>query len=158
MITTKTKTTMTTKTIVESSFSILSQVVDLWQDELKTELRQYNLSYIEFTLLSGLLWLSEKEAEVTQVNICTYTSIKAMNASIVMRGLQAKGFVKRQEHSVDTRAKTIKFTEKGLEIMETVIAKVEELNISFFNTSTAEFLKITKALETIRNSRKERLV
>jgi DNA-binding MarR family transcriptional regulator len=150
------KTTQTKKTnTTESSFTLLSQVIDLWQDELKAELSQYKLSYIEFTVLTSLLYLREQRNEVTQVNICTYANIKPMNASIVVRGLQAKGFIKRQEHSIDTRAKAINFTTEGLKTLQTAVTEVEALNVSFFETSQAELLKVTKKLEEIRNTKKQ---
>ena len=141
------------KTTTETSFTLITQVIDLWQQELKIEFRKYNLSYVEFTVLSSLLWLKEQQEEVTQVNICNYANIKPMNASIIVRGLQTKGFIKCQEHSVDTRAKAINITAEGLKKMQILTKQVEALNNTFLEIPQQDFLKFTKKLETIRNNK-----
>ena len=76
------------KKATETSFILLSQINELWQEEVKVELAKYNLTNAEFVVMSSLLWLAEQQEQVTQVNVCTYSNTKPMNTSIVLRKMQ----------------------------------------------------------------------
>jgi DNA-binding MarR family transcriptional regulator len=143
------------KKATETSFILLSQVSELWQDEIKTELDKYNLTNAEFVVLSSLLWLTEQQEQVTQVNVCTYSNTKPMNTSIVLRKIQNRKFIQRKEHPVDTRAKLINLTAEGTKVTNEIVQKIEAINARFFGVSAKEVADFTKKLKDIRDAKKK---
>ncbi len=142
------------KKATETSFILLSQISELWQNEIKTELDKYDLTNAEFIALSSLLWLTEQQEQVTQVNVCTYSNIKPMNTSIVLRKIQNRKFIQRKEHPVDTRAKLINLTAEGIKVTTEIVQKIEAINARFFAISPKEVNDFTKKLKDIRDTKK----
>jgi DNA-binding MarR family transcriptional regulator len=98
---------------------LLWQVTMLWQRKIKKGLDTIDITHTQFVLLASLAWLLNKNDSVTQTAIADHSKTDRMMVSKVLRTLQQKGFVQRQEHVTDTRAKTIWLTPKG----ETVLQK-----------------------------------
>ncbi|WP_281321848.1 MarR family winged helix-turn-helix transcriptional regulator [Flavobacterium aestivum] len=117
----------------ESSGFLLWQVTNLWQREIKKALEQYGLTHSQFVLLASMHWLTLHEQEVTQVILSNHTKIDPMTTSTVLRTLQQKGFIQRQEHSTDTRAKTVALTEEGKKIIKKAVVTVEKFDSEFFS-------------------------
>ena len=51
---------------------------------------------------------------ITQILLSYHTKIHPTTTSTVLRTLQKKALIKRQEHKIDTRAKTVGLTELGV--------------------------------------------
>jgi DNA-binding MarR family transcriptional regulator len=117
----------------ESSGFLLWQVTNLWQREIKKALEQYGLTHSQFVLLASIHWLSLHKQEVTQVALSNHTKIDPMTTSTVLRTLQQKGFIQRQEHSTDTRAKTVALTEEGKRLIKKAVVTVEKFDREFFS-------------------------
>src|SRR5882762_8526795 len=83
----------------DSSGFLLWQVTNLWQREIKKALEQYDLTHSQFVLLASTHWLTLQKKDVTQVLLSVHTKIDPMTTSTVLRTLQAKGLLKRKEHS-----------------------------------------------------------
>ncbi len=115
----------------DSSGFLLWQVTNLWQREIKKALEQYGLTHSQFVLLASIHWLTLHKQEVTQIVLSAHTKIDPMTTSTVLRTLQQKGFVQRQEHVTDTRAKTVELTEEGKKIIKKAVVTVENLIIHF---------------------------
>ena len=116
----------------ESSEFLLWQVTNLWQRELRKALEKYDLTHSQFVLLASILWLSLKKENVTQVLLSTHTKIDPMTTSTVLRTLQKKGLLRRQEQVTDTRAKTVELTENGTKIAKLAVKAVEIFDGEFF--------------------------
>ena len=71
--------------------------------------------------------------KVTQIILSAHTKIDPMTTSTVLRMLQQKGLIQRQEHLTDTRAKTVMLTEEGTEMIKKAIATVEKFDTDFFS-------------------------
>jgi len=113
---------------------LLGQVTMLWQRKLKKVLDPLDLTQTQFVLLAALGWLSKKNDAVTQVDIANQSNADRMMVSKVLRTLVEKGFVTRQEHQTDTRAKTIWLTTSGELILQKAIIEVENADLIFFAT------------------------
>jgi MarR family transcriptional regulator, organic hydroperoxide resistance regulator len=124
---------------------LLWQVTNLWQREIKKALEQYGLTHSQFVLLASIYWLVAHKEEVTQIVLSAHTKIDPMTTSTVLRTLQQKGLVQRQEHLTDTRAKTVGLTEEGKKIIKKAIVTVEKFDAEFFS------LPGNKAAELNRN-------
>lgn len=116
----------------DSSGFLLWQVTNLWQREIKKALEEYDLTHSQFVLLASTLWLSSQKQDVTQVVLSQYTKIDPMTTSTVLRTLQSKGLLLRQEHSTDTRAKTVALTDEGVKVAQLAVKTVEKFDKQFF--------------------------
>lgn len=113
---------------------LLGQVTMLWQRKLKKVLDPLNLTQTQFVLLAALGWLSKKNNAVTQVDIANQSNADRMMVSKVLRTLQDKKFINRQEHQTDTRAKVITLTNEGAIVLQKALTAVENADIDFFSS------------------------
>ncbi|MBL7814351.1 MAG: MarR family transcriptional regulator [Saprospiraceae bacterium] len=118
----------------ESSGFLLWQVTNLWQREIKKALEPYGLTHSQFVLMASIHWLTLQQKDVTQILLSSHTKIDQMTTSTVLRTLQSKGFLQRQEHLTDTRAKTVVLTDIGKEIIMKAVVTVEAFDKTFFAT------------------------
>jgi len=117
----------------ESSGFLLWQVTNLWQREIKKALEPYDLTHSQFVLMASIHWLTLHEQDVTQILLSSHTKIDPMTTSTVLRTLQSKGLLQRQEHATDTRAKTVRLTENGKKIVKQAVTTVETFDKTFFS-------------------------
>lgn len=113
---------------------LLGQLTMLWQRKLKKVLDPLDLTQTQFVLLAALGWLSKKSKAVTQVDIANQSNADRMMVSKVLRTLEDKRFITRQEHETDTRAKTIQLTTTGELVLQKAISEVENADLDFFAT------------------------
>lgn len=111
---------------------LLWQLTTCWQRKLKRELDKLDITHTQFVLLASLAWLSKKKEAVTQVDIATESKTDRMMVSKVLRTLQSKGLINRQEHATDTRAKTVSLTQQGALIIQQALIVVEQVDVDFF--------------------------
>lgn len=126
--------TFTVEKAEDSSGFLLWQVTNLWQREIKKVLEPFELTHSQFVLMASIHWLALHKQEVTQILLSSHTKIDPMTTSTVLRTLQTKGFLQRQEHLTDTRAKTVELTEKGKKIIKQAVKKIESFDKTFFAT------------------------
>ena len=117
----------------ESSGFLLWQVTNLWQRELKKVLDEHGITHSQYVLMASIHWLTLQEQEVTQIILSGHTKIDPMTTSMVLRTLVKKGFVERNEHLTDTRAKIVKLTEDGVETVKNAVITVEKFDKYFFS-------------------------
>jgi len=117
----------------QSSGFLLWQVTNLWQREIKKALEPYGLTHSQFVLLASILWLTVNRQEVTQIILSAHTKIDPMTTSTVLRTLQEKKLIQRQEHVTDTRAKTVALTDEGKKITKKAVVTVEKFDNDFFS-------------------------
>jgi DNA-binding MarR family transcriptional regulator len=116
---------------------LLAHLTMLWQRKQKKALDPLDLTHTQFVLLASLSWLSRESDAVTQVDIANQSNADRMMVSKVLRTLEEKKFVTRQEHETDTRAKTIQLTDAGRETLQKAIIQVENTDKDFFATIEA---------------------
>ncbi|WET01459.1 MarR family transcriptional regulator [Flavobacterium sp. YJ01] len=117
----------------ESPGYLLGQLTMFWQRKQKRVLDPLDLTQTQFVLLAALGWLSKKSNSVTQIDIANQSNSDRMMVSKVLRTLEQKGFVTRQEHKTDTRAKTIRLTDAGEMVLQKAIVEVENADLDFFS-------------------------
>jgi len=116
---------------------LLAHLTMLWQRKQKKALDPLDLTHTQFVLLASLSWLSRESNAVTQVDIANQSNADRMMVSKVLRTLEEKKFITRQEHETDTRAKTIQLTNAGRETLQQAIIAVENTDKDFFATIKA---------------------
>lgn len=146
--------TFSFKKAEDSSGFLLWQVTNLWQRELKKALEEYDLTHSQYVLLASIHWLTLQKQDVTQILLSSHTKIDPMTTSTVLRTLQAKELLKRQEHSTDTRAKTVALTDKGREVTKQAVIAVEKFDASFFGNLGDETANFNKNLLSLLKKEK----
>lgn len=116
----------------ESVGFLLWQVTNLWQREIKKALKKFDLTHSQFVLLVSILWFSTRNEGITQIQLSVHSKIDPMTTSTILRTLQRKGLIKRQEHSTDTRAKVVELTGQGREVAKSAVKIVEKFDACFF--------------------------
>jgi len=132
----------------ESTGFLLWKVNNLWQREIKKSLKKYNLTHTQFVVLASTVWLSKNNSNVTQVEIANQIEIDKMMTSNVLRTLEKNGLLSREEHKTDTRAKIIRPTKKGLNILQKAVKEVEKFDERFFG-QTNNIKEFNKGLNTL---------
>jgi DNA-binding MarR family transcriptional regulator len=135
----------------DSTGFLLWQLTNLWQREIKKALEPYRLTHSQFVLMASIYWLTLQKQDVTQVMLSNHTKIDPMTTSTVLRTLQSKEFIKRQEHSTDTRAKTVVLTDKGIKVIKQAIKKVESFDTGFFSRLKANLATFNKSILILLN-------
>jgi DNA-binding MarR family transcriptional regulator len=111
---------------------LLWQVTNLWQRRQRAALKEMDLTHVQFVLLASLAWLSQNAEPVTQARVAEHAKTDAVMTSEVLRTLQRKGLVERRPHPEDTRAKSLKPTPKGTEVVRRAVKLVEQTDQEFF--------------------------
>ena len=123
---------------------LLGQLTMLWQRKQKKVLDPLDLTSTQFVLLAALGWLSKTNNAVTQVDIANQSNSDRMMVSKVLRTLEEKGFITRQEHKTDTRAKTIRLTNNGAVVLQKAIIEIENADLDFFATLDTKLSSFNK--------------
>lgn len=139
----------------DSAGFLLWQVTNLWQREIKKALEPFDLTHSQFVLLASIHWLTLNKADVTQIVLSSHTKIDPMTTSTVLRTLQQKGFIQRQEHATDTRAKKVGLTEEGKKIIKKAVVAVEKFDASFFSVLGSKGNEFNKGLLTLLRQQRE---
>lgn len=143
------------KTAEESSGFLLWQVTTLWQRGIKKSLDSIDITHPQFVLLASLLWLSKQQENVTQIALSQHSKIDPMTTSTVIRTLQRKQLVVRQEHRTDTRAKTISLTDNGIKITRLAVKIIEKFDNAFFQSWGDKTKQFNAGLLTLLNANRE---
>lgn len=129
----KTDNTFSVEDADDSPGFLLWQVTNLWQREIKKALEKYELTHSQYVLMASIHWLSLSDQPVTQILLSSHTKIDPMTTSTVLRALQGRGLVERQEHATDTRAKIVVLSENGKKIVRQAVKAVEKFDGEFFS-------------------------
>ena len=108
------------------------RVYNKWHSIIKKELKKMNLTHPQFVVLASLAYLSQNDNEITQIMISKLAGIDVMTVSQILNLLEKNDFVKRKEHSRDTRAKAVILSKKGEEVLQKAVPLVEQIDEVFF--------------------------
>ena len=108
------------------------RVYNKWHSMIKKELKKINLTHPQFVVLASLAYLSQNGNEITQIIISKLAGIDVMTVSQILNLLEKNDFVKRKEHSKDTRAKAVILNKKGEEVLQKAVPLVEQIDEIFF--------------------------
>lgn len=111
---------------------LLYKTYNLWQREIKRSLKEFDLTHTQFVILASTYWLVLNQDSVTQVEVANHAEMDIMMTSNVLRTLEKKDIVTRKEHAIDTRAKVVSITDKGITTLTKAIKVVEGFDREFF--------------------------
>lgn len=136
----------------DSTGFLLWQVTAVWQRSITAVLRPHGITQVQYALMAGLLWLSNKEELITQAMLARLTKLDSMMTSQVLRTLESKGLVERNLHPIDTRAKILSLTKKGKTLARKAIPDVEKADVTFFKTMGLQRKQFNKLLRSLINT------
>lgn len=116
---------------------LLWHISTSWRSSIEAVLKPLNLTHPQFVVLATLGWLTQNEERVTQVAVGKLAGLDPNTTSQVVRGLEQKGFLKRQQ-STDGRAKNPFLTAKGKEVLSQALPAVEKTDHHFFSPFSSE--------------------
>jgi len=116
----------------KSTGLLFMRVYNKWHSMIKKELKKMNLTHPQFVVLASLAYLSQNSNEVTQIMISKLSGVDVMTISQILGLLEKHNFLKRKEHSKDTRAKAVTLNKKGEEILQKAVPLVEQIDEFFF--------------------------
>lgn len=111
---------------------LLWQTTMIWQRQIKKALDPYKISHAQFVLMATLMWFGAHQYDTTQILLAHHTKLDKMTVSKSLKKLVSLGFVVRQEHGTDSRAKSVTLTETGKEMVRTWVPIVEGIDNAFF--------------------------
>jgi len=118
----------------ENSGYLLWQVTMQWQLSMNRALGKMGLTLTQFSLMAGLYWLSKNKQTVTQQQLADYANTDKMMTSKVLMVLEKKQIIERIKDLGDSRAKQLRITDKGTQILREAYPIVKQVDDLFFKT------------------------
>ncbi|BDI28909.1 MarR family transcriptional regulator [Capsulimonas corticalis] len=110
----------------------LWRVSNLWQRQIRKALQPFELTHVQYAILTVTAWLSDRDEPMTQAEIARLAGTDEMMTSQVVRALEARGLLSRERHRQDFRAFQILVTDAGREMAESALKCVESTDEAFF--------------------------
>ena len=88
---------------------------------------------MQFVLLASLWWLEEQESgPPSQARLAEQAGTDAMMTSQVVRKLETRGLLERTPDPSDSRARWLRLTESGHDLVALALADVERADADYF--------------------------
>jgi DNA-binding MarR family transcriptional regulator len=142
-----------TKSVTTYQLSLLhSKTHRIIKQITSSALKRYKLSYVDWALL-GLLY--EKE-ELRYGSLAEELGVEPSFISVLIEGLQKKGYIREKKHHSDKRVKQIYLTKKGKELIPQVEMYLKEKLDFLFNTLAPQDMdKYVNYMATLADKIKE---
>ncbi len=133
----------------ESPGFLLWLVTNSWQRQLRAALDSLDLTHVQFVLLASLAWLWREGGAVSQVRLAQQARTDVMMTSQVVRALERKGLLLRGAHPADQRAKGLRVTPEGLQLVNKALGLVERADAKFFGAVGRDLPKLITLLRAL---------
>jgi DNA-binding MarR family transcriptional regulator len=128
---------------------LLWRVTNQWQSQIRAALKPLGLTHVQFVLLASLAYLGDHhDGPLTQRELAEFAAMDPMMTSQVVRVLADNGWVQRDDHPSDRRAKTVRATAMGEALANRAIPVVEACDRAFFADAGPSFTAGLHALAT----------
>lgn len=111
---------------------LLWQAANQWQRQLRAALDPLGVTHVQFVLLAGLAWLEHRGEAPTQVRLAGFCRTDAMMTSQVVRAIERSGLVERRRHPTDSRARLLRLTPQGVEVLNQAMPAALAADAVFF--------------------------
>ncbi|MFC9930104.1 MarR family winged helix-turn-helix transcriptional regulator [Streptomyces sp. NPDC127190] len=105
-----------------------------WQRDIAAALAPFDLTHVQFVLLSCTWWLNTQGEHPNQLALARQAGTDVKMTSQVLRTLENKGLIEREVDPADTRAKRLRVTDTGADLAPRAIAAVESADARFFQS------------------------
>jgi DNA-binding MarR family transcriptional regulator len=101
---------------------------------MRAALAPHELTHVQFVLLASLWWLQHHDdGTPTQARLAAQAGTDPMMTSQVIRKLEARGLLQRAPDPTDNRARQLRLTPAGRELVARALADVEAADQSYFS-------------------------
>jgi DNA-binding MarR family transcriptional regulator len=105
---------------------------------------------VQFVLLASLWWLEDHEpAPPTQATLAEQAGTDPMMTSQVLRKLEARGLLERLADPSDARARRLRLTPRGRDLVAAALADVESSDSDYFAPLGSEHESFVAALSAL---------
>ncbi|MGC2310121.1 MAG: MarR family transcriptional regulator [Candidatus Babeliaceae bacterium] len=119
------------KTPEESPGYLLWHVSLAWRSFIEETLKPLDLTHPQFVVLATTAWLTRGGNHINQIDISKASGLDQNTTSQILRGLEAKNFIKRTR-SLNERSKNPILTELGSKVLSKALPAVEKSDSQFF--------------------------
>jgi DNA-binding MarR family transcriptional regulator len=116
---------------------VLWRIVHRYQRAIDRALAPLDLTHLQFTTLAMAGWLCRTGKLVTQAELARHADIQAMQVSLMLKALEAKGMASRSRSGSDTRVKRIEITIDGLDALRAAMPIVIDIQRRMFGGAGA---------------------
>jgi DNA-binding MarR family transcriptional regulator len=104
-----------------------------WQRRIRSALAPHELTHVQFVLLASLWWLEDHGPEPpTQARLARQAGTDPMLTSQVLRKLEVRRLLERAPDPTDTRARRLRLTPAGRDLVARALADVERADSDYF--------------------------
>lgn len=137
---------------------LLWRVTLHWQRLVTEALRPFNLTHVQFALLSSAWWLSRDAPDgqdspgghsPNQLAIAAQAGTNVKMTSEVLRKLEDKGLIVQRTDPGDRRAKSVTITPEGIRLAEQAVVAVERVDAAFFSAAPSSVVGALQALARV---------
>lgn len=133
---------------------LLYHLTTALQRAVKQQLDKLDITHTQFIILATTYRLSSQNKVVNQIDIAKQSQTDKMMVSKILRTLQEKQLILRVENSIDTRAKNINITPKGIEVFQQAFLLVKDVEKQFFAALGDQKLRFAEQLKTVLDNNK----
>jgi MarR family transcriptional regulator, temperature-dependent positive regulator of motility len=109
-------------------------------------LKKLDLTYPQFVIITGILWLKRSNEIVNQVKVINFTKMDKSVVSSVLKNLEKRDIVIREVDEKDTRAKKLALSEIGASKLERALSLIQKIDKVFFNENKIDLEFFNKCL------------
>jgi len=132
---------------------LLWRVTLSWQRRIRSVLEPYELTHVQFVLLTSLWWLADHEDRPpTQARLAQHAGTDPMMTSQVTRKLEAQGLLERALDPADSRARRLHLTAAGRAVVARALKDVEAADEDYFAALGRQRDGFVRALGTLEES------
>jgi DNA-binding MarR family transcriptional regulator len=128
---------------------LLLHASNIWYRYIKNELKHFGTTYVQFSILSSLIYLSKEKEHINQKQIAQHARIDIMMTSDVLKTLESKKLVIRYPNQEDRRSNSIKITEKGATLISKIFVQVYKADVKFFQILGDDIKSFTETMEKL---------
>ena len=131
---------------------VFIRVYNKWHAAIRAELAVIGITHPQFVVMTVTNFLSQTKEFVTQASIAKMSDMDVMSVSLIVRSLEAKGFLARSANPNDTRANAVSLLEKGQEAVRIALPIVERIDQEFFGVLQDDEKRFIRCLHRLLNN------
>jgi len=121
-----------------------------WQRRIRAVLEPYELTHVQFVLLTSLWWLADHEDRPPiQARLAQQAGTDPMMTSQVTRKLESRGLLERALDPTDSRARRLHLTAAGRALVARALEDVEAADEEYFGALGRHRNAFVQALGTL---------
>ncbi|WED29427.1 MarR family transcriptional regulator [Vibrio sp. DW001] len=130
---------------------LIWQISNMRQRTINAGLKDLELTYPQFVILSGIHWLNQNGGVVNQVKLIQFTKMDKSVVSSVLKSLEKRQIVIREVDPIDTRAKKLGLSDLGLDKLKQALDLIKQIDMNFFDQDQIDMQGFNNMLKQLIN-------